>query len=204
MVSMGPRSSFYKTDPKVITIDDFGVSNFVSLLKDIKAEDNIFDKKNQNWFDVLPNTFLNYPDWFFLMDGNDLVAFSTIQQYYPGCYRILTRTYITRDYRRFTNPRYDDFKSPTMHMLPAQLEWLGNYDTVFMSMQGLRRRDAIKRFATKIGIHLGQQWQLSDDMVQTCNNPDDKDCWQNIIYYGEHPKLNTMSIERYEQQWPNV
>ncbi len=73
MVSMGPRSSFYKTDPKVITIDDFGVSNFVSLLKDIKAEDNIFDKKNQNWFDVLPNTFLNYPDWFFLMDGNDLV-----------------------------------------------------------------------------------------------------------------------------------
>ncbi len=204
MVSVGSRSSFYKNDPKVITIDDFGVARFVELLKDIKAQENIFDQKNQNWFDVLPNTFLNYPDWFFLMDGDDLVAFSTIQEYNPLCYRILTRTYITREYRRFTNPRHDTFKSPTMHMLPAQLEWLGGYDTVFMSMQGLKRREAIQRFATKINIHLDQQWKLCDNMMQTCNNPADNNCWQNIIYHGDQPKLDTMTIERYQQLWPNV
>lgn len=204
MVSVGPRSSFYKNDPKVITIDDYGVSNFVKLLKDIKNQDNIFDQKNQNWFEVLPVTFLNYPNWFFLMDGDQLVAFSTIQEYYTGCYRVLTRTYISREYRRFTNPRNDTFKSPTMHILPAQLEWLGNYDTVFMSMQGLRRREAIQRFASKIDIQLNQKWNLSDNMMQTCNNPDDKECWQNIIYSGEHPKLNLMSTKRYEELWPNV
>lgn len=202
MVSVGSGGSFYKNDPKVITLDEYGVLNFAKLLDQIKKQDNLFDRKNRNWFDVLPKTFLNYPDWFFLMDGDQLVAFSTVQEYYSGCYRVLTRTYVTRPYRRFVNPTFDQLKSPTMFILPHQLNMLDGYDTVFISMQGLQRREAIQGYSNKLQLQMNQTWKLCDGMVQTCDNLSSKDCWQNVIFYGKPPKLNLMSIERYNELWP--
>ena len=193
--------TLYQHTPKVITIDDFGVLNFVSLLKDLKQQDNIFDKKNRGWFDVLPTTFLDYPDWFFLMDGDEFVSFATIQPYYTGCYRVLTRTYTARKYRRFIlSPN----ETPSMFLLDAQLKYLNDFDSVFVTMQGLKRRPAIEGLITRINNHLGQSWQLCDAMLQTCDDPHNPDCWQNVIYNGEQPKLETMTTETYQQTWPNV
>jgi hypothetical protein len=194
----------YQIDPKVMTLKEFGEDNFIQTLKLLEAENHRSDERNRSWFEEIPRVYKRerFLEWFFLMDGDDLAAFSTIQQYYPGCYRILTRTYILRDYRRFTFPDNDTLKSPTMHLLPAQLKWLGAYDTVFMSMQGMRRRRAIARFVNKVKIQMGQDWILHPEMVQTCVNDDDSNCWQNVIYNGTAPRLKSISVDEYQSRWP--
>jgi len=184
---------------KILTLDEYGKDNFIKELKRLGKQNNLYDKRNREWFEILPNNFEKYIDWFFLFDGDKPMAFSTIQKYYDGCYRVLTRTYIYRDYRRFTNPKVDTFLSPTMRLLPYQLEYLTGYDTAFVSMQGTNRRDALKRFKTKIEYRNKDKWHLSSHMLQTCGGG--KDCWQNVIYNGKAPKLNYMSIEKYEQMF---
>jgi hypothetical protein len=190
----------HKINQKILTLDDYGKDNFIKELKRLGDQNNLFDKRNKEWFQILPHSFdKKYIDWFFLFDGEKPMAFSTIQKYYSGCYRVLTRTYIYRDYRRFTNPKLDTFLSPTMRLLPYQLEYLTGYDTVFVSMQSSNRRDALIRFKTKIEYHTGDKWHLSRDMLQTCVGG--KDCWQNVIYKGSPPILNSMSIEKYDRMF---
>jgi len=184
---------------KILTLDEYGKDNFIKELKRLGDQNNLYDKRNREWFQILPNSFEKYIDWFFLFDSDKPMAFSTIQKYYDGCYRVLTRTYIYRDYRRFTNPKVDTFLSPTMRLLPYQLEYLTGYDTAFVSMQGTNRRDALKRFKTKIEHHTKENWYLSSHMLQTCGGG--KDCLQNVIYNGIPPKLNSMSIEEYDRMF---
>ena len=184
---------------KILTLDEYGKDNFIKELKRLGDQNNLYDKRNREWFQILPNSFEKYIDWFFLFDSDKPMAFSTIQKYYDGCYRVLTRTYIYRDYRRFTNSKVDTFLSPTMRLLPYQLEYLTGYDTAFVSMQGTNRRDALKRFKTKIEHHTKENWYLSSHMLQTCGGG--KDCWQNVIYNGIPPKLNSMSIEEYDRMF---
>jgi len=186
-------------DQKILTLEEYGTLSFEKELKRLGAEANVYDKKNSEWFDILPTTYKKYIDWFFLFDGDNPVAFSTVQKYYSGCYRVLTRTYIYRDYRRFTNPKLDTYLSPTMRLLPYQLEYLTGYDTVFVSMQGTNRRNALKRFQNKIEHHTRDKWHLSSRMLQTCGGG--ADCWQNVIYKGMPPQLNDMSIEEYDRMF---
>ena len=181
----------------ILTLEEYGVKSFLNELKRLGEEGNLYDARNKEWFEILPKTYEKYVDWFFLFDGEEPMAFSTIQKYYSGCYRVLTRTYIYRDYRRFTNPKMDTYLSPTMRLLPYQLEYLTGYDTAFVSMQGSNRRNAIKRFQNKIEHHTRDKWQLSSRMLQTCGGG--KDCWQNVIYKGIEPQLNDMSIEEYDR-----
>lgn len=187
----------YSINPKIITLRDYGIDNFWTELKKIGEDNKIYDKRNIGWFDILPDTFMRYPEWFFLFDDNKPVAFSTIQEYYKGCYRICTRTYIYRDYRRFTHPKNDMVFSPSQHLALAQLDYLKNWDSVFVSMQGLNRRKTIERFKFKIEYRSGLKWTLPKDMFQTCLPACDPDCYQNIVYNGEEPNLNKMSIETY-------
>ena len=196
---MGLGSMVDTFDQKILTLEEYGTLSFEKELKRLGAESNVYDKKNSEWFDILPTTYKKYIDWFFLFDGDKPVAFSTVQKYYSGCYRILTRTYIYRDYRRFTNPKMDTYLSPTMRLLPYQLEYLTGYDTAFVSMQGTNRRNAIKRFKNKIEYHTKDNWHLSSRMLQTCGGG--KDCWQNVIYKGIPPQLNDMSIEEYDRMF---
>lgn len=195
---------FYQNDPKVITLKEFGETNFLQTLKLLEAENNKSDERNRSWFEEIPRVYKRerFLEWFFLMDGDDLVAFSTIQQYYPGCYRLLTRTYITMDYRRFTFPDNDNLKSPSTYMLPAQQQYLQLYDTVFISMQGIKRRKAIARYISKAKMQLNQDWVLHPNMVQTCVNEDDSNCWQNVIYNGTTPNLRSISVDEYQSRWP--
>lgn len=187
----------YQINPKIITLSEYGIDNFWSELNRIKEENNIYDQRNISWFDYLPETFMQYPEWFFLYDNNKPVAFSTIQKYYDNCYRILTRTYIYRDYRRFVQPKNDIIFSPSQHLALAQINYLKDWETIFVSMQGLKRRNTIERFKVKIEHRSGLKWELPDAMFQTCMPVYDPECYQNIIYNGETPKLKYMSIETY-------
>lgn len=186
-------------DKNIVTLEEYGVRSFLNELKRLGEEGNLYDARNKEWFEILPKTYERYVDWFFLFDGEEPMAFSTIQKYYEGCYRVLTRTYIYRDYRRFTNPKMDTYLSPTMRLLPYQLEYLTGYDTAFVSMQGTNRRNAIKRFQKKIEYHTSDKWHLSSGMLQTCGGG--ADCWQNVIYKGMPPQLNDMSIEEYDRMF---
>ena len=186
-------------DKNIVTLEEYGVRSFLNELKRLGEEGNLYDARNKEWFEILPKTYERYVDWFFLFDGEEPMAFSTIQKYYSGCYRVLTRTYIYRDYRRFTNPKMDTYLSPTMRLLPYQLEYLTGYDTAFVSMQGTSRRNAIKRFQKKIEYHTSDKWHLSSGMLQTCGGG--ADCWQNVIYKGMPPQLNDMSIEEYDRMF---
>jgi len=185
----------------VIRLSEYGNDNFVEELKRLKDESYIYDKKNSDWFDNLPSTYLDnkFLDWFFLYDNDNPVAFGTIQEYYAGCYRICTRTYIYRDYRRFTHPKDDKVFSPSQHLALVQMEYLENWDSIFVSMQGLNRRRSIERFKKKIEYRSDLQWTVPDRMYQTCEPQHDPNCYQNIVYNGKAPKLSNMAIETYRE-----
>lgn len=198
---MGPGSMVYTINQKVLTLKEYGPDRFLTELKRIREENKLYDKRNIEWFDILPDTFMNYPEWFFLFDDDKPVAFSTIQKYYEGCYRVLTRTYIYREYRRFTNPKFDTFYSPTMRILPYQLDFIKDYKTAFVSMQHLSRRSAIQRFSVKMEYRTEKKWELAPNMVLTCAEDYGKDCWQSVIYNGEKPNLPDITIEEWKHRY---
>ena len=188
-------------EQRIITLKEYGQDEFWTELKRIREEDEVYNKRNIEWFDVLPETFLNYPEWFFLFDGDKPVAFSTIQKYYEGCYRVLTRTYVYRDYRRFRIPKVASDYAPAITILFKQLEYLKNYNTIFVSMQHLARRPAIETFADKLKARTGKDWNLADNMMLTCDNDYGKNCWQSIIYNGEKPKLPEITTEEWKHRY---
>lgn len=194
----------YTINQKIITLEEYGYNNFRNELIRLGKENKIYDKRNIEWFDILPNTFLDYEEWVFLFDDDKPVAFSTIQKFYDGCYRLLTRTYIYRDYRRFTNPKNDKFLSPTMRILPKQLEYIKGYDTAFVSMQHLSRRPAIKRFSVKMEYRTGLKWDLDPNMMLTCAGDYGKDCWQSVIYNGNRPNLLNITTDEWEEKYARL
>lgn len=193
----------YTFNQKVLTLEEYGHDNFRNELKRIGKENKAYNKRNIEWFDILPDTFLDYEKWFFLFDDDRPAAFSTIQKYYDGCYRLLTRTYIYRDYRMFTNPRKADHANPTMTMrlLPYQLDHVSGYRSVFVSMQSLSRRPAISRYSSRLQEHTNLDWNLAPNMMLTCAADHGKDCWQSIIYNGEKPDLQEMTIKEWKDKW---
>lgn len=193
----------YIIDKRIINLDEYGYKEFRKELIRIGNEKNTYDKRNIEWFDILPDTFFEYEEWFFLFDGNTPVAFSAIQKYNDGCYRLLTRTYIYRDYRIFMNPKVDKASAPsmTMHLIPAQLNHIKGYESAFISMQSLSRRPAIKRYGSRVQAHTNIDWNLAPNMMLTCDQDYGKDCWQSIIYNGKKPNLQEMTIEEWKDKW---
>ena len=198
---MGSGIVVYTINQKVITLEEYGYENFRNELIRLGKENKLYDKRNIEWFDILPDTFFDYEEWFFLFDDDKPVAFSTIQKYNEGTYRLLTRTYIYRDYRRFTNPKVDTFHSPTMRLLPYQLDYIKGYESAFVSMQSLSRRKAIERFAIKMKYRTELDWNLAPNMMLTCDQDYGKDCWQSIIYNGKKPDLQEMTIGEWKDKW---
>jgi len=198
---MGSSIVVYTINQKVLTLEEYGYENFRNELIRLGKENKLYDKRNIEWFDILPDTFFDYEEWFFLFDGDRPVAFSTIQKYYDGCYRLLTRTYIYRDYRRFTNPKVDTFHSPTMRLLPYQLDYIKGYNSAFVSMQSISRRPAIERFSVKMKYRTHLDWALAPNMMLTCDQDYGKDCWQSVIYNGEKPNLKEITIKEWKDRW---
>jgi hypothetical protein len=190
----------YTINQKIKTLDEVGEKYFLNQLKILGELNHVADQKNKNWFEVLPYSYKKYPQWFFLFDDDKPVAFSTIQEFNPGEFRVLTRTYIYLDYRRATQLKMDTFNSPTMRILPEQLKYINGYKTAFVSMQS-GRSNALKRFGRKLEYRTNLQWTLCENMHQTCNNCNDPECWQNIIYNGTSPNLKQMTRERYTELW---
>lgn len=196
----------YPIDQRVIRLEEYGEDNFLKEMKRLKEEANLYDWRNLEWFEYLPEEYntSKYLDWFFLFDNEEPVAFSTIQQYYPGCYRVLTRTYVYRKYRRFTHPKNDQYMSPTICMLLPQLEYLNerHWHTIFASMQSMKRADALRRWKKKAELRTGLEWHMVDGMMQTCPMPDNFQCFQNVVYSGRHPNNVVISYEEYAKRWP--
>jgi|TARA_B110000211_G_scaffold98675_1_gene114914 hypothetical protein len=188
---------------KVITLNKFGEKRFVSTLWELHKSQHSYNKRNNSWFEHLITQWdeSKYMQWFFLMDNDKLAAFSTIQKFYPGAYRVLTRLYITRDYRRFTVPKDDKFYSPSMRLLNAQLKFLPESHTMFVSLQGTSRMNAGKRYVDKLIKTTNLKWQLDPHMRLTCPDPKNKECWQNIIYTGAEPKMQAMERDDWNIQY---
>lgn len=183
---------------QVLTLNEFGENRFLNILKELEELNYGGDRRNSSWFAHLPKIYkTRFKEWFFLLDNEELVAFATIQEFYLGCYRLLTRTYIFPKYRRFTLPNNDTAKSPSMYLIQKQLEYVYGYKTVFISMQDLKRRKSLIRYQQK----LGDTWKLHPNMLQTCGNSNDVNCWQNIIYCGEEIALPSKTINEWKQNY---
>tara|TARA_B100000282_G_scaffold68300_1_gene46133 strand:+ start:9646 stop:10200 length:555 start_codon:yes stop_codon:yes gene_type:complete len=182
---------------KVQTLFEFGEERFLSELKYFDNLNFPGDRRNKDWFIRLPQIYkTRFCEWFFLVkDNNELVAFSTIQEFYPKCYRVLTRTYYDPKYRRKHTAYERTQKTPAMWMLDAQIKFLADYDTLFISMQDINRRKMLEQLRKK----LGSDWILHPNMLQTCKEIQDKNCWQNIIYKGKTPDLPSITITRWCQ-----
>lgn len=182
---------------KIVTLDELGEDRFLFELKRLKHLNRKEDKRNRSWFDQIPKTYKDekYLNWFFLLDNKDnILSFCTLQKYYEGCYRLLTRTYVFPEYRRYILTDSDD-KRKTQYHLEYQLNYIGDYKTVFISMQGLKFRRFLNKYKDMAGI----DWKLHEDMVQTCDNIKSKNCWQNVIYAGEKPKLNSIPLNHWKK-----
>lgn len=202
---MGSSSMVYTLDQKVITLDQFGEDRFLTLLEDLRLANHPADSRNADWFINLPHQYRNtkYLDWFFLMDGNNFVAFSTIQEYNPMMFRCMTRTYVNRRYRSLFSIRNPKAVTVTSHFLPAQLEYIGGWRTVFLTRQDPKRRRSFERTRGRAEYWTGKKWIYHDKLIKTFENGRSPDAWQNVIYNGDEPNLPQMSIERYYEIFPN-
>jgi len=179
---------------KVLRLKEFGEERFLQELANFSQQNFPGDKRNRDWFNRLPEIYkTRFIDWFFLIDNTELVAFSTIQEFNPKCYRVLTRTYYNPKYRRKHSAYERTQKTPAMWMLEEQLDYLKNYDTLFISMQDLNRRRMLEQLRKK----LGNEWTMHPQMIQTCNEIHDVNCWQNVIYKGNPPNLPSITIDKW-------
>jgi len=195
----------YTINQKVITLKEFGSQRFLDTLEELKKRNNTSDARNSDWFEYIPKEYKDnkYLDWFFLMDDKDLVAFSTIQQYDYGVYRCMTRTYVTRKYRSFVSVKANDAITVTGHFLPIQLEYLNAWKSVFITRQDPKRRRSFERTRARAEYWTGYDWIYHKDLIQTFDNEQSPDAWQNVIYNGSEPELKTISIERYNELFPD-
>ena len=181
------------------TLQQFGEDRFLAELEYFKRLCYPGDWRNTDWFDRLPEIYkTRFVEWFFLVEKQELIAFATIQQFYNGCYRLLTRTYYNPAHRR-SHLYYDtNERTPAIHLAEAQLNFLNTYDTVFISMQDLKRRKALNRLASK----LDSSWKLHPLMLRTCNE-DSTNCFQSVIYRGQDIKLPGLSIDEWKTKKEN-
>ena len=195
----------YSIDQKVITLKEFGEQRFIDTLEELKKKNNPSDVRNFEWFEYIPKEYKDskYLDWFFLMDNKTLVAFSTIQQYDYGTYRCMTRTYVTREYRSFVSVKASDAITVTGHFLPIQLEYLNAWKSVFITRQDPKRRRSFERTRGRAEYWTGYDWTYHKDLIQTFDDDNNPNAWQNVIYNGSEPELKTMSIERYNEIFPH-
>jgi hypothetical protein len=80
-------------------------------------------------------------------------------------------------------------KTPAIYLLEAQIAYLTDFDTIFISMQDLKRRNALTRLMKKINA----EWQLHPEMVKTCKE-DSVNCWQSVIFFGKDLNLSSINI----------
>ena len=181
---------------KVITLHEFGEDRFLKELKTFSEQNFSGDNRNRDWFLRIPQIYkTRFKEWFFLVNNNELIAFATIQEFYSGCYRLLTRTYYNPAYRR-THLAYEhNKKTPAMYLLDKQIEYLTDYKILFISMQDINRRKVL----TKVMNKIGGRWKLHPNMVQTCQEVADKNCWQNIIFTGESINLPNITINEWKK-----
>lgn len=183
---------------KVITLNEFGENNFIKILDDLIKSNH---DRNNSWFPNLKKNFkTKYVEWFFLIDKEELVAFSAIQKFGPSCFRVLTRCFIFEKYRRPVLPKKDKFISPATHMILKQIEYLNQYDTLFISLEYISRKNAIINMANKMSLCTKKEWLIGDGMFKTCND-DSKQCWQNICYTGKHPDFQRISYNEWKRRY---
>lgn len=195
----------YTVDQKVITLKEFKRSRFVTLLNDLKVSAHQADSRNADWFEYLPQQFEDpkYLEWFFLMDGNNFVAFSTIQEYGPMTFRCMTRTYVNRRYRSLFSVRDPKAITVTSHFLPMQLEFIGSWKSVFLTRQDPKRRRSFERTLGRAQYWTKKPWVYHPKLIKTFDNPNDPNAWQNVIYNNEPPNLDNITIEKYYELFPN-
>lgn len=188
---------------KVITLKDFGEDRFLNELKLLRDLNHPSDERNRSWLDQLPITYSEnrYKDWFFLVEEDKMLAFATIQPFYPGCYRMVTRLYQIPEIRRFTEPKFDKHFSPSLRILTEQIKHLSNWHTLMISVQDSSRRRFAERYINKLIYRTDLQWQVNPDMMCMGVNKQNRDYWQNVMYTGFKPNLYEMPIEEWNQRW---
>jgi hypothetical protein len=188
---------------KVITLKDIGEDRFLNELKLLRDLNHPSDERNRSWLDHLPHTYSEnrYKDWFFLVEEDKMLAFATIQPFYSGCYRMVTRLYQIPEIRRFTEPKFDKHFSPSLRILTEQIKHLSNWHTLMISVQDSSRRRFAERYINKLAYRTDRKWQVNPDMM--CMGPDrnNRDYWQNVMYTGFKPNLYEMPIEEWNQRW---
>lgn len=181
----------------VVNLKEFGSPRFAALLRELAVYSA---DKNRHWFPELVLTYESYLDWFFVMDGDELVGFSTIQKYGASCFRLLTRCYVFPKFRRPVLPKNDHFLSPGSLMVTSQLQWLQHFETVFISLEHIRRKNSIFHMARKMENNTGLKWTVLDGMFLTCGDKKNPSCWQNICYSGKAPDLERITYV----EWKNI
>jgi hypothetical protein len=170
--------------------------------------------RNKDWFNPsvkhsIPNAYMRYPHWTFLLDSNDIfVAMSCVQtHFFPSkCARVLTRTFYQPEYRRHHLSYEKDGKTPAMFMLEKQIEWIDkntDIQTLFFSVEYLRRKSSMQRLANKLNAKYLHNWQVADELYQTYP-VDEKASWQSVCIWdrgGVGLPMNKISVEEWGKMY---
>jgi hypothetical protein len=190
---------------KCVNLNTFKHENFEKVLNTLITNSS---DRNKDWF---PNLLKNYKsskylEWFFVLDNLDnVLSFSTIQDFNSNTYRLLTRCYISPEHRRTTLPKFDTYQSLGSLMIKEQLKFLGtNYESIFISLEYINRKRAIINLSKKMSFTTNLEWEVGDGMFLTCENKNSEKCWQNICYSKKCPALEKISYEEWIKRYANM
>jgi hypothetical protein len=115
---------------------------------------------------------------------------------------MLTRCYVYEKYRRPTLPKLDTYNSPGTFLIQDQLKFLNyTYDSIFISLEHIRRKRTIANMSKKISLNTNLEWQVADGMFLTCSNRDSMNCWQNICYSKNQPNLDKITYNEWTTKY---
>jgi hypothetical protein len=187
---------------KVIRLKEFGQQRFEETLVTLCQTST---DRNKNWFPTLLKDYQlpKYLEWFFAIDPNGNVsAFSTIQDFGQKNFRLLTRCYVYENHRRPILPKIDTYHSPATFLIQDQLNFLNHdYESIFISLEHIRRRRTILNMSRKMALATGLDWSVGAGMFQTCNNKNSMNCWQNICYSKQCPNLDSITHDEWNSRY---
>lgn len=182
-----------KTIFNVEELSEKNLDIFLNFLNE-QAE-NKLNVRNKYWFKNLIEDYKNkkYIQWFMVMSDDKVAAIAAIQKIQDGLIRLLTRYTLSNEYRRNIIRKRDTYLTPGFVLVLAQYEYIKDRvdekTSFIITLQDLKRRQALNRTVQKLNLHFDKKWILGDDMILTCDDKISEDCWQNYCYLNKQPKF---------------
>ena len=183
---------------KLISEKNTELENFIKHLQANSSD------RNKDWFAPLLDNYLNYYKFFVAVENEEIIGFSAIQTHNfesDNCARVLTRTYYD-DSRRNKSLCYSKGETLAVMFLGHKLQYVKDFQSVFISMEYPERKTYLKVFCIKLEkLGLGK-WNVLNNMYLTCPAENSFSCWQNVaVLNNSYFPLRNITVEEWRNRY---